>query len=97
MMPIIAYFAFVSYFDSNFESINWHSRLGNVDQDKISRPTKKGLLDRLMNIKARCGAIYFITLIDDYSRHGYVYLLSHCYKRLDVFKRFLAEVETRLE
>jgi len=26
-----------------------------------------------------------------------VYLLSHCYKALDVFKRFVTEVETQLE
>ena len=35
-----------------------------------------------MNVKARHGAIYFITLIDDYSRYGYVYLLSHRYGAL---------------
>jgi len=50
-----------------------------------------------MNVKARHGTIYFITLIDDYSRYGYMYLLSHCYETLDVFKRFVAEVETQLE
>ena len=42
-------------------------------------------------------AIYFITLIDDYSRYEYVYLLSHRYEALDVFKYFIAEVETQLE
>ena len=46
-----------------------------------------------MNVKARHG----VTLIDDYSRYGYVYLLSHRYEALDVFKRFVAEVETQLE
>ena len=50
-----------------------------------------------MNVKAQNGAIYFITLIDDYSRYGYVYLLSHRYEALDIFKRFVAEVETQLE
>jgi len=47
-----------------------------------------------MNVKARRGAFYFLTFIDDYSRYGYVYLLSHRYEALDVFKRFVAEVET---
>ena len=37
--------AFVSYFNSNFESVKWHARLGHVDQDKISRLAKEGLLD----------------------------------------------------
>ena len=50
-----------------------------------------------MNVRARHGAIYFITLIDDYSRYGYVYLLSHRYEALDIFKRFVVEVETQLE
>ena len=50
-----------------------------------------------MNVKERHGAIYFITLMDGYSQHGYVYLLSHRCKALEVFKRFVAEVETYLE
>lgn len=50
-----------------------------------------------MNVKARNGAIYFLTLIDDYSRYGYVFLLSHCHEALDVFKRFVLEVETKLD
>jgi len=50
-----------------------------------------------MNVKARHGPIYFITLMDDYSRYGYVYLLSHRYKALDVFKRYVVVVEIQLE
>jgi len=38
-----------------------------------------------------------ITLIDEYSRYGYVYLLSHRYETLVVFQRFVAEVETQLQ
>jgi len=30
-----------------------------------------------MNVKAHHGVFYFLTFIDDYSRYGYVYLLSH--------------------
>ena len=50
-----------------------------------------------MNVKSRHGAIYFITLTDNYSRYGYAYLLSHRCEALNVFKRFVAEVETQLE
>ena len=50
-----------------------------------------------MNVKARNGAIYFLTFINDYSRYGYVYLLSHRHEALDVFKRFVLEVETKLD
>jgi len=50
-----------------------------------------------MNVKVRHGAFYFLTFIDDYSRYGYVYLLPHRYEALDVFKRFVAVVETQLD
>jgi len=50
-----------------------------------------------MNVKAHHGVIYFIIVIDDYSQHGYVYLLSHRYEALDMFKCFVIEVETQLE
>jgi len=130
--------AFVSYFDSNSESIKWHARLRYVGQDRMGRLVKESLLDRItrvklprcepclagkttikpfnkamtessplesihfnicgpMNVKARHGAIHFITLIDDCSRYGYVYLLSHRYEALDVFKCFVAKVETQIE
>ena len=39
-----------------------------------------------MNIRARHGAVYFITFIDDYTRFGYVYLISHKSEALDYFK-----------
>ena len=50
-----------------------------------------------MNVKARHETIYFLTFIDDYSRYGYMYLLSHCYEALDVFKHFVAKVENQLD
>ena len=45
-----------------------------------------------MNKKARHGASYFLTLIDDYLRYGYVYLISHRHEALDCFKRFVVEI-----
>jgi len=39
----------------------------------------------------------FSHFIDDYSRYGYVYLLSHRYKALDLFEHFVSKVETQLE
>ena len=50
-----------------------------------------------MRVKARHGANYFLTSVDDYSRYGYVQLLYHRYEALDVFKQFVAKVETKLE
>jgi len=114
---------FVSYFDSNSESVKWQARLNHMGEDRIGRLAKEGLLDRLtrvklpkcepclagkatinsfskamrvssllelihsdmcgpMNVKAHHGVIYFITLINDYSRYGYAYLLSHAMRHL---------------
>ena len=49
-----------------------------------------------MNIRARHGAQYFITFIDDFTRFGHVYLISHRYEALDCFKSYSALVENKL-
>ena len=46
-----------------------------------------------MSVRARHGAWYFITFIDDYSRFGHVYLISHKFKALECFRRYINEVE----
>ena len=51
----------------------------------------------LISVKARYGALYFITFIDNYTRFGYVYLISHKYEVLDYFIKFLNEVENQLD
>jgi len=46
---------YVSYFDSNSESVKWHARLGYVGQDRRGRLAKEGLLDRITRVKLpRC-------------------------------------------
>jgi transposase InsO family protein len=50
-----------------------------------------------MNIRARHGAIYFITFIDDFTRFGYVYLISHKSEALSCFMKFLNLVENQLD
>ena len=66
---------------------------------RVAHPIKLVHLDicGLMNKKARHGTSYFLTLIDDYSRYCYVYLLSHRHEALDFFKLFVAEVENKHE
>ena len=49
-----------------------------------------------MNVRARHGAWYFITFIDDYSRYGYVYLISHKSEALECFRKYLSLVENQL-
>jgi hypothetical protein len=39
-----------------------------------------------MNVRARHEASYFITFIDDFTRYGHVYLVSHKLEALDCFK-----------
>ena len=46
-----------------------------------------------INVRARHGAYYFITFIDDYSRYGLVYLISHKSEALSCFKNFMNMVE----
>uniref|UniRef100_A0A2N9F3L1 Integrase catalytic domain-containing protein n=1 Tax=Fagus sylvatica TaxID=28930 RepID=A0A2N9F3L1_FAGSY len=52
---------------------------------------------RPMNVKTRHSDSYFLTFIDNYTRYGYVQLITHHYKALDCFKRFVAEVENQHE
>ena len=49
-----------------------------------------------MNVRARHGAQNFITFIDDFTRFGHVYLISHRSKALDCFKRYSTLVENQL-
>ena len=50
-----------------------------------------------MNVRGRHGAVYFITFIDDYTRFGYVYLISHKSEAISCFKRFMNLVENQLD
>ena len=47
-------------------------------------------------MRARHGADYFITFIDDFTRFGHVYLISHKSDALDFFKRYTNLVENQL-
>ena len=49
-----------------------------------------------MNVRARYGANYFITFIDDFTRFGHVYLISHKSEALDCFTKFTRLVENQL-
>ena len=49
-----------------------------------------------LNVRARHGADYFITFIDDFTRFGHVYLISHKSDALDYFKRYTNLVENQL-
>ncbi len=50
-----------------------------------------------MNVRARHGAYYFITFIDDYTRYGYIYLISHKSQALGCFKTFMNLAENQLD
>ena len=49
-----------------------------------------------MNVKARHEANYFITFIDDFTRFGHVYLISHKFEALDCFTQYTKLVENQL-
>ena len=50
-----------------------------------------------MNVRAQHGDYYFITFIDDYTRYGHVYLISHKSDALNCFKSYLIMVENLLD
>ncbi|GJZ45920.1 retrotransposon protein, putative, ty1-copia subclass [Tanacetum coccineum] len=47
-------------------------------------------------IMSRQGASYFVTVTDDFSCYGYVYLLQHKHEVFETFKVFQKEVENQL-
>ena len=49
-----------------------------------------------LSVQSRGGYEYFVTLIDDYSRYGYVYLMQKKSKTFGKFKEFMAEDEKKL-
>ena len=50
-----------------------------------------------MNLRARHGAFYFITFIDDYTRFGFGYLISHKFEGLSCFNTYRNFVENQLD
>ena len=48
-----------------------------------------------MNVRAKHGTSYFITIINDFTRFGYVYLISHKYDALGCFRNFLNLIENQ--
>ena len=50
-----------------------------------------------LNVRNRTNKPYFITFIDDYSRYGHIYLISHKSEALRCFEAYLNEVENKLE
>ncbi|KAG8492989.1 hypothetical protein CXB51_012658 [Gossypium anomalum] len=64
------------------------SGLGLILEDYVCGP---------INTQARGGFHYFITLTDDFSRYGYVYLMRHKSEALEKFKEFKNKVQNQLE
>ena len=69
--------------------------------DKAKRTTSKLQLIHLdicdpMNMRAKHDANYFITFIDDFTRFGHIYLISHKSEALDCFTQFTRLVENQL-
>ena len=50
-----------------------------------------------MNVRARHGASYFITFMDDFTHYIHVYLVSHKSEALDCFRQFMNLVENQME
>ena len=50
-----------------------------------------------MSVRARHGAFYFITCIDDFTRYGHVYLITHKLEALSFFRQYINFVENQLD
>jgi hypothetical protein len=50
-----------------------------------------------INVRARHGGSYFIIFINDFTRYGHVYLISHKSEALDCFRRYVSLVESQLD
>ena len=50
-----------------------------------------------MSVRARHGAFYFITFIDDFTRYGHVYLITHKSEALSCFRQYINFVENQLD
>ena len=49
-----------------------------------------------MTIWARGGFEYYVTLVDDYSKYGYIYLMRCKSKCIEKFKEYRTKTEKRL-
>src|SRR4051812_2028593 len=49
-----------------------------------------------MNVPTCNGLRYFVTITDDLSRYGYIYLMKHKYETFERLKEFQSEVENQL-
>jgi transposase InsO family protein len=52
---------------------------------------------RAINVRARHDDVYFITFIDDFTRYGYVFFISHKSEALSCFIKFMNLVENQLD
>jgi hypothetical protein len=66
---------------------------------RILTSKKPGLLDLVhtdlcsMGDRSICGALYFVTFVDDHSRKLWAYSLKSKDQVIDVFKKWVVEVE----
>jgi transposase InsO family protein len=50
-----------------------------------------------MSVAMRNDYCYFVTFADDFSRHGYIYLMKHKSETFEKFKEFQREIENQLD
>ena len=50
-----------------------------------------------MSVRGRHDTLYFITFINEFTRYGHVYLISHKSEAFDCFRRYINLVENQLD
>ena len=68
---------------------------GNVTRSSIPLQLVHSNIYGPTNVKARHGATYFITSIDNFMRYSHVYLIFHKLEAFECFRRFMNFVENQ--
>ena len=95
--------------DGHLESLDYESfdDCGPCLMGKMTKNPFSGTMERatdlleiihtdvcgLMSVEARGGYHYFLSLTDDLSRYGYIYLMKHKSETFEKFKEYQSEVE----
>ena len=74
-----------------------HKPFGKAKRDEFPLQLIHSDICGPMNVKAWSGATYIITFNNDFTRFGYVYLISHKSEAFECFKIYMNEVESQLD
>nr|GEW04787.1 retrotransposon protein, putative, Ty1-copia subclass [Tanacetum cinerariifolium] len=82
----------------------WHKRLGHISEAGLQVLEKQGLFDKKSlylwgpsQVESLGGKMYFLSIVDDYSKRVWVYILRFKHEAFGKFKEWKQLVENRTE